>query len=176
MKNEVETVEVYFDDFKVTHVKSPIVQTDSYYPFGLTFDSYSRENSLINKYQYNGKEKQDALGLDWLDYGDRMLDPEINRWRVQDKKSELYFATSPYVYALNQPTNAVDPDGKIVIFVNGNHFGYSAPQSSYWNGFDQKVMSQLNDTHTPRYYDGSNGGWHPLVITFRCWCSAREKC
>jgi hypothetical protein len=28
--------------------------------------------------------------------------------------------------------------------------------------FDNEVMTQLNDNHTPRNYDGSAGGWHPL--------------
>lgn len=50
-----------------------------YYPFGLTFNSYSRENSLPNMYQYNGKEKQDELDLGWIDYGARMYMPEIGR-------------------------------------------------------------------------------------------------
>ena len=51
---------VYFDDFEVTHVKGPVTQTDYYYPFGLTFNSYQRENAAKNNYLYNGKEKQDA--------------------------------------------------------------------------------------------------------------------
>ncbi len=37
-------MEVYFDDFKVTQVKSPVVQTDDYYLFGLRYNSYSRKN------------------------------------------------------------------------------------------------------------------------------------
>jgi len=40
-----------------------------YYPFGLTCNSYQRENSVKQNYQYNGKELQDELDLGWLDYG-----------------------------------------------------------------------------------------------------------
>jgi len=49
------------------------------------------------------------------DFGARMYDQQIGRWHTTDGKAELYFATSPYVYALNQPTNAIDPDGNLVI-------------------------------------------------------------
>src|SRR5690606_9638808 len=81
--NEEETpLEVYFDDFSVEHVKSSVVQMDDYYPFGLTFNSYKRENSVPNQYQYNGKELQEELDLGWLDYGARMYMPDIGRWGV----------------------------------------------------------------------------------------------
>lgn len=53
----METMEVYFDDFRVEHIKSPVVSSQDYYPFGLTFGNYQRENSLNNQYQYNGKRK-----------------------------------------------------------------------------------------------------------------------
>lgn len=75
---------MFFDDFKVEHVKSPIVQMDDYYPFGLTYNSYIRKNYVSNLYQYNAKEKQDELELGWLDYGARMYIPEIGRWGVVD--------------------------------------------------------------------------------------------
>jgi hypothetical protein len=99
------------------------------------------------------------------------------------------------VYALNQPTQAIDPDGNLVIFIQGNHFGElchdywtakgyyqafvpigTAPPPGYrhYGGhgsvgfyekdryFDYEVMAQFSDMHTPRYYDGSMGGWQPL--------------
>jgi RHS repeat-associated protein len=85
---------------------------DNYYPFGLTFNSYSRENSVANQYQYNGKEKQDELGLDWLDYGARMYMPEIGRWGVVDRKTEALPWLTPYRYAFNNPMRFADPNGE----------------------------------------------------------------
>ncbi|MEO5976048.1 MAG: hypothetical protein ABIS36_03210, partial [Chryseolinea sp.] len=41
LSNENPTaVEVYFDDFKVIQTKGPIVSSQDYYPFGLTFNEY----------------------------------------------------------------------------------------------------------------------------------------
>jgi RHS repeat-associated protein len=104
--------EVYFDDFRVEQIKSPVIQTEDYYPFGLTYNNYQRENSVHNHYQYNGKEKQDALGLEWLDYGARMYMPEIGRWGVIDPHALKYHSISPYNYAFDNPVVIVDPNGK----------------------------------------------------------------
>jgi RHS repeat-associated protein len=108
---EATLLDVFFDDFKVEHIKSPVIQMDDYYPFGLTFNSYSRENTTPNMYQYNGKEKQDELDLGWLDYGARMYMPEIGRWGATDPLSEKYRRWSPYTYAVDNPLRFIDPDG-----------------------------------------------------------------
>jgi RHS repeat-associated protein len=104
--------EVYFDDLLVTHVKSPVIQAEDYYPFGLTFNNYQRENGLLNQYQYNGKESQKALDLNWLDYGARMYMSEIGRWTVIDPMNEKFFPLSGYNYVANNPALLIDPNGE----------------------------------------------------------------
>ncbi len=84
---------------------------DDYYPFGVTFNSYSRENSVPNMNQYNGKETQDELDLAWLDYGARMYLPDIARWGVLDPMAEKGRRWSPYTYAFDNPVRFIDPDG-----------------------------------------------------------------
>jgi RHS repeat-associated protein len=111
--HENETpVEVFFDDFEVEQIKSPVVQMDDYYPFGLTFNSYQRENTTPQDYKYNGKEEQNELGLGWLDFGARMYDPSISRFFVPDPLSEKYNMWSPFVYGANNPIRFIDYNGE----------------------------------------------------------------
>jgi len=105
-------VEVFFDDFTVQHIKSPVVQQDDYCAFGLEFNSYQRENATKNNYLYNGKEKQDELDLGWLDYGARMYMSDIGRWGVIDPSADKMLAWSPFNYVFNNPVRFVDPDGR----------------------------------------------------------------
>ncbi len=107
-------VDVFFDDFTVEHVKSPVIQMQDYYSFGLVFNSYRRENSLSNQYQYNGKEIQDELNIGWLDYGKRFYEPALGRWNIVDARSEKYSSWSPYNYVLGNPLSNVDPKGDTV--------------------------------------------------------------
>lgn len=68
----------------------------------------------------------------------------------------LYSGHSSYSFVLNNPINAIDPDGRLVIFINGNHYG-SGGSSSYWGNFGAQVQSHLKDNNA-LYFDGAMGG------------------
>jgi RHS repeat-associated protein len=73
-------------------------------------------------YQYNGKEKQDELDLDWFDYGSRMYMPEIGKWNAIDPMAEKYSPLSPYNYVANNPINAYDPNGEEIVIVGDGKY------------------------------------------------------
>jgi RHS repeat-associated protein len=104
---------VFFDDLKVEHTKSLVVQEDSYDPFGMTLAEQhdERAGEVLNQYLYNSKELQEDLGLNWYDYGARMYDPALGRFFTQDRFAEKYSDFSPYQYAANNPVSYIDVNG-----------------------------------------------------------------
>ena len=97
---------------------SEILEENNYYPFGLKHKGYnevvnSNRSEAAEKYKFGGKELNDELGLDLYDFGARNYDAAIGRWHSMDNLSELYFSNSSYVYALNTPVQALDPDGNL---------------------------------------------------------------
>ena len=106
---------VQFDDFKVTHTKSNLVQASEYYPFGMqTANSWTRENSTGNNFLGNGgTELNTTSNLYDLEY--RSFDPVLGRMHQVDPMADKYSGLTPYNYSFNSPgmytdRNGADPD------------------------------------------------------------------
>jgi RHS repeat-associated protein len=120
-------VEVYFDDFKITHTKSPVIESQDFYPFGLTFNKYSRENSVENRYLYNQGTGEKTfkteriteldLNVDQSKY--RTYDYLTGRWWQVDPKADQggQESWSTYQFGFNNPIRNNDPEGDIVFAI-----------------------------------------------------------
>lgn len=63
-------------------------------------------------YKFNGKELDEETGLYY--YGARYFDPRTSIWLSVDPEFARYPNASPYNYCLQNPINAIDPDGRAV--------------------------------------------------------------
>jgi len=106
--------DVYFDEFKIIYRESPVVQINSYYPFGLPAFSWVREGETESRSKYQGKEYETKT--QWYDFQARQYDPTLARWFVVDPRSQF---SSPYLAMGNNPIIGVDPDGKWVHILVG---------------------------------------------------------
>ncbi|TAI48484.1 RHS repeat domain-containing protein [Flagellimonas allohymeniacidonis] len=107
----------YLDNGSATE----IVEESNYYPFGLKHKGYNTAisangNSVAQKWKFNGKELEEDLGLNWLDYGARSYMHDLGRWTSIDPHADSYFSATPYSSFANNPISFVDPTGEDIKF------------------------------------------------------------
>jgi RHS repeat-associated protein len=114
------------------------------------------------RYGFSGHEKDDEIkgSGNSYDMGARMYDPRIGRTPSRDPKAAMYPDISPYAYALNTPIQAKDPDGNVVIFVNG-FWGTGTGASNggtakHWGANWIKRAQKAIGDNQARFYDGSS--------------------
>jgi RHS repeat-associated protein len=94
---------------------------NNYYPFGM-LQPGRHGSSEDYRFGFNGMENENEFTGktgSHLDFGARIYDSRVGRWLSVDPLANKYPFASPYNFALNTPIQAIDPDGKLVIFVNG---------------------------------------------------------
>lgn len=101
--NETPGTKAYFDDLIIAIKRSPVVQFEDYYPFGLSMSgtAFSRDND-----KYTGMVSTEGAGL--KDIGFRQYDPALGRFHAVDPLAELQSDNSTYHYANNNPVNKTD--------------------------------------------------------------------
>lgn len=87
-----------------------VVQTNHYYPFGMSFAEGIQNSN--QPFKYNGKELDTERGLNLYDYVARCMDAALGRFTIVDPLAEKYYSWSTYVYCANNPIKFIDPDGK----------------------------------------------------------------
>lgn len=164
-----------------------IWSVSDYYPFGYKMARRSiqrmtaEDNGTGYRYGFNGKEQDFSVAQEdgrTYDYGFRIYDARIGRFLSTDPLAIKYPDLSPYSFVANTPLQAIDPDGRLVIFVNGFRisrlleriiFGkligklfddkpnqvYSYDRYQYWGGIDQKFKTRIKDNKA-LYADGHN--------------------
>jgi RHS repeat-associated protein len=102
---------VFFDDFKVTHTKTNVIQYNEYYPFGLqTASSWTRDEATDNAYLYNGGSELNAT-TSWYETFFRGYDATLGRFLQVDPLAHQASSFTPYNYAFNNPVMFNDPMG-----------------------------------------------------------------
>ena len=105
----LENLNVYFDDMAVTHTSGPIIRTDDYYPFGMTFNTSVLDGALTNKYLYNGVEFNGISGMYETKF--RQYDAALGRFNRIDPLAGMMTGVSPYHFGFNNPVVFNDPLG-----------------------------------------------------------------
>jgi RHS repeat-associated protein len=104
----------------INHNTGAIEQVTHYYPFGAVYGDVGT-NDALQRYKYNGKELDRMHGLNTYDYGARQYYSILGRWDRMDPLCEKYYSISPYAYCSNNPTNAIDSDGKFITYTNNSN-------------------------------------------------------
>ena len=147
---------------------SGLVQSFSYDAWGnrrnpstgaaLTTSELVAANSITSR-GYTCHEHMDEFGL--INMNARIYDPSLGMFISVDPLAQEYYNTYPYAYCGGDPVNAVDPTGKLIIFINGFHNGTQGAKPRYWETqsgkFDEAIMKHFKDDNK-LYYDGSFGG------------------
>jgi RHS repeat-associated protein len=106
---------------------SEVLQRNLYYPFGLELKGeWNSATSPRMDYLYNGKEFNEELELNWLDYGFRWYDPAVGRFPSVDPLADRFAHVSPFNYAENEPIAHIDLWGLQQVLVVRNEMNIKA--------------------------------------------------
>ena len=151
----------------IDYYTADVITANDYYPGGMIMPG--RKYSQVNvkyRYGFSGKENDNDIKGEGnaYDYGARILDPRLGRWLSVDPLQQKYTDLSSYQYCANSPISAKDPDGRLIIFINGMWgaiFGIKEPKESYWgSSWVTAVQRRIEGkgSKTPLFYDGAIGG------------------
>jgi RHS repeat-associated protein len=104
---------VFFDQLVVRFSKGALKEESHYYPFGLPIKNMGSAASGFtpNRRKYQGNEYITEAGLNWMDFQNRLYDPQIARFLQVDPMASETHVMSPYVAMNDEPVLNADPLG-----------------------------------------------------------------
>lgn len=97
------------------------------------------------------------------------IQPTDYKWWSTDPAANEYPSLSPYNFVGNNPINAIDPDGKRILFVNGywradglgQKIGSPVGGASYWGpGFEQSAQKFFGGVNTNNQFVEGRGSFY----------------
>jgi RHS repeat-associated protein len=153
------------------HFNPEITSISDYYPFGAPIAGRSAAFGSEYRFGFNGKEDDGQVNGEGnsIDFGARMYDSRLGRFLSVDPLAADYPSLSPYVFVANNPINAIDPDGRKILFINGHYqdnwvgrniVGSDKAGAAYW-GDDmassaQKFFKDYSNITSSNYINGSS--------------------
>ena len=141
-----------------------VQQQSDYYAFGLRHASTDFATN-DNRYQLTGKESQKDFGFNYLDFHARQYDPTGILFTSQDPLQDKYMSIGSYNYCGGNPINAIDIDGRLIIFISGYNLTGGEPNREFrghdtygWKGIDALYTNHFKDNKA-LYTDGESGAY-----------------
>ena len=100
---------VHFDDFTVTHSKTPVIYASSFEPFGLEFATFNRSFSQQVRYKFQEQEYDETTR--WYAFKYRNHDPVLGRFFNIDPLAEKFYYNSPFAFSENKVTIGIELEG-----------------------------------------------------------------
>jgi RHS repeat-associated protein len=128
------------------------------------------------RFGFNGKENENDINGEGncLDFGARIFDSRLGKWMSVDPLQAKYPGLSPYNFVANSPMNSIDPDGRLIIFINGL-WGWpmnvgKGGTADYWGlNWITDAQNAIGDHKSPRFYDGALGGSEKIGGKSNLW-------
>ncbi len=117
-----------------------------YFPFGMDYVTCQDGSHTVNPLttaRFSGKERMPMFGMNFLDFDARLYDPLWGRWNVMDPLCEKYYSVSPYAYCLNNPINAIDPNGMDVYLLRSDGRRFLAKKTD--DDYDQLYATKSDE-------------------------------
>ena len=131
-------VDVAPQDGIIDYYNADIITANDYYPGGMDMPRRSYSSGSQYRYGFNGKEKDNKDGVVQYDYGFRIYDPRLVRFKSVDPLSKEYPWYTPYQFAGNSPIQNIDLDGLEEV-----HYSYI-----WFDGYRTKIALETEEVRS----------------------------